>query len=185
MLSEPWQPSTALLVFPGGADQAYCSDLNGHGNDRIRQFVERGGSYLGFCAGGYYGTSRCEFEVGRKGMEVIGNRQLGLFPGTCRGGAFKGFVYASEAGTKAATIQIGDDVAEKAERGSEIKQLKVYFNGGGVFVDAGSKAMHEKGVEILARYTEKLAVDAGEGDAAVVCCRIGEGRAVLTGPHPE
>lgn len=83
----------------------YCRSLNGNGNRRIDQYVRRGGSYLGLCAGGYYGTSKCEFEVGNKVLEVVGSRELAFFPGTCRGCAFKGFVYHSEAGAKAVQMK--------------------------------------------------------------------------------
>jgi glutamine amidotransferase-like uncharacterized protein len=57
----------------------------------------------------------------------------------------------------------------------------VYYNGGGVFVDAES--FKDRGVEVVARYTDKLAVEGG--DAAMVYCKIGEGGALLSGPHPE
>jgi biotin--protein ligase len=138
-----------------------------------------GGSYLGLCAGGYYGCKRCEFEVGKRAMEVIGERELGFFPGTCRGLAFKGFVYNSEAGAKAVKLS-GDGDALGDKNGEKFSS---YYNGGGVFVDAGK--YKDKGVEVLATYEEELAVDAGEGGAAVVFCKVGEGRVVLTGPHPE
>jgi biotin--protein ligase len=61
--------------------------------------------------------------------------------------------------------------------------FKCYYNGGGVFVDAPLYA--DKGVEVLASYTEELNVDPGTGAAAVVYCKVGEGAAILTGPHPE
>ena len=100
LLKEPWAPSCALLVFPGGADLGYCRVLNGQGNALIAQYVRRGGAYLGFCAGGYYGSARCEFEVGNKALEVVGSRELAFFPGTCRGGAVKGLQYHSEKGAR-------------------------------------------------------------------------------------
>jgi biotin--protein ligase len=40
-------------------------------------------------------------------------------------------------------------------------------------------------VQVLASYTERLHVDSGEGTAAVVYRKVGEGSVVLTGPHPE
>jgi len=43
----------------------------------------------------------------------------------------------------------------------------------------------DRGVEILAHYTEHLNVSSGEGAAAVVYRKVGQGRVVLTGPHPE
>ena len=146
------------------------------------QYVNRGGAYLGLCAGGYYGASRCEFEVGDKKMEVVGDRELGFYPGICRGLAFPGFVYHSEAGARA--VQLGvNKTALSAGGGSIPDVFRSYYNGGGVFVDA--QKLEDRGVEILASYIENLKVDSGEGKAAVVYRKIGEGATILTGPHPE
>ncbi|KAE8453663.1 hypothetical protein EG329_009174 [Mollisiaceae sp. DMI_Dod_QoI] len=180
ILKEPWTASCALLVFPGGADMGYCRSLNGEGNKRIEQYVRRGGAYLGFCAGGYYGTSRCEFEVGNRVLEVIGPRELSFYPGICRGGAFKGFVYHSEEGARAVELKVKKEAFKIA---IVPQSFKSYYNGGGVFVDAAK--YKDKGVETLATYSEQLDVEAGDGGAAVVYCRVGEGGAILTGPHPE
>ncbi|KAI9700829.1 MAG: biotin holocarboxylase synthetase [Candelina mexicana] len=180
ILKEPWTASCALLVFPGGADLGYCRKLNGEGNRRISQFVQRGGAYLGLCAGGYYGSKRCEFEVGDKKMEVVGNRELAFFPGTCQGCAFTGFVYHSEKGARAVALRIGRTTQEE---GIISDDFKSYYNGGGVFV--GAENLKGQGVEVLADYADKLDIDTKGGSAAVVYCKVGEGGAVLTGPHPE
>ncbi|KAI7479927.1 putative biotin apo-protein ligase [Hortaea werneckii] len=180
LLKEPWTTSCALLVMPGGADMGYCRTLNGEGNRRIKQYVQMGGKYLGLCAGGYYGCGRCEWEVGKKGMEVVGERELGFFPGICRGLAFEGFVYHSEAGARA----VGLDVRKEslaAGGGAVPGSFRTYYNGGGVFVDA--EKLRERNVEVLARYVDPVACEGG--DAAVVYCKVGEGGALLTGPHPE
>ena len=79
--------------MPGGADLPYCTHLNGHGNSLIRGFVESGGSYLGLCAGAYYGCGHVEFELGNPSMEVQGPRELRFFPGTAKGSVYKGFDY--------------------------------------------------------------------------------------------
>ncbi|KAK4619303.1 Biotin--protein ligase [Fulvia fulva] len=179
ILKEPWPNTCALLVFPGGADTGYCRTLDGAGNRRIKQYVRMGGKYLGLCAGGYYGSSKCEFEVGKKGMEVVGDRDLAFFPGTCRGLAFPGFVYQSEAGARAVELSI----SETAFPHTVLDDFISYYNGGGVFVDAEKYA--EQGVEVLAQYHEELNVEGGEAKAAVVYCKVGEGAAILTGPHPE
>lgn len=189
ILQEPWSSTCALLCIPGGADTNYCRILNGAGNARIRSFVEGGGAYLGFCAGGYYGAGRCEFEVGRvkDGMEVVGPRELAFFPGVCRGLAFRGFVYGSEAGARTADIKIC--LEQFADSSASLSNVQAsfcsYYNGGGVFADADKLA--EQGVEVLATYTDDLAVDSGAGGvkAAVVYRKIGQGGAILTGPHPE
>ncbi|KAF4929898.1 Biotin--protein ligase [Colletotrichum fructicola] len=169
LLKEPWQATCALLVIPGGGDLGYCRVLNGAGNRRIAEFVRKGGSYLGFCAGGYYASRKCEFEVGDKTLEVIGTRELGFFPGTCRGGAFKGFAYHSESGARAVRLSTADG------------EVVSYYNGGGVFVDAEGCS----GVEVLASYSDEIDVDGGDGKAAVIYSKVGNGHVVLTGPHPE
>lgn len=180
MIKEPWTASCALLVFPGGADLGYCRTLNGEGNRRISQYVERGGHYLGLCAGGYYGSRRCEFEVGRKHMEVVGNRELAFYPGICRGSAFPGFTYDSEKGTRAAEITVSKTALTNSSLPTTFRS---YYNGGGVFVDAPK--YHDKGVEVIASYTEDTCVDAGDGRAAVVYCKVEDGAAILTSNHPE
>lgn len=156
----------------------YCRVLNGEGNRRIADYVRQGGSYLGFCAGGYYGSKKCEFEVGNQPLEVIGSRELAFFPGICRGAAFKGFDYQSEKGAKAVTLRI----AKEAFKDDIPERTVSYFNGGGVFVDA--KKLAGK-VEILAEFEDEMDVDGGDGKAAVVLCSVGNGKAILTGPHPE
>lgn len=111
-------------------------------------------------------------------MRVEGPRELAFFPGVCRGCAFQGFVYGSEEGARAAEMRVADGQGEL-----EGRTLRVYYNGGGVFVDANKYA--DRGVEVVARYTEPLTVDGGDGGAAVVYCPVGEGAALLTGTHPE
>ncbi|MCJ1310787.1 biotin holocarboxylase synthetase [Agyrium rufum] len=180
LTKEPWTGTCALLVFPGGADLPWCRTLNGEGNRRIKQYVERGGLYLGFCAGGYYGSSKCEFEVGNPKLEVVGDRELKFFPGTCRGLAFPGFVYHSELGARAVELKVDKTVLKE---GAVPDVFSSYYNGGGVFVDAGK--YKDQGVEVVASYTQKLNVDSGEGTAAVVYCKVEDGAALLTGPHPE
>ncbi|KAE9987898.1 hypothetical protein EG328_001325 [Venturia inaequalis] len=183
IIKEPWSASCALIVFPGGADLGYCRTLNGEGNRKISQFVNRGGAYLGLCAGGYYASSRCEFMVGDQKMEVVGVRELGFFPDTCRGLAFPGFVYHSEAGARAAEIKI-NKAAFATSGGTIPDTFHAYFNGGGIFVNA--EKHKARGIEVLANYTEEVNVDAGEGaPAAVVFRKVGDGSVILTSTHPE
>ncbi|KAK4643251.1 biotin holocarboxylase synthetase [Podospora bellae-mahoneyi] len=183
ILKEPWAPTCVLLVFPGGADLGYCRVLNGPGNRNIAQYVRRGGAYLGFCAGGYYGSQRCEFEVENASMEVVGSRELGFYPGICRGGAFKGFEYHSERGARAADVRVRKEGFDGDRELPEV--FKCYYNGGGVFVDAEKLAGEGAEVDILAEYEGDLDVESGEVKAAMVYCKVGEGAAILTGPHPE
>lgn len=115
-------------------------------------------------------------------MEVVGSRELEFFPGVARGSAFSGFVYASEEGTVAAELTVNK--TSFASAGVSLPEVfRTYFNGGSVFVDA--EKMANRGVEVLATYSDKLDVDPGQGAAAVIYRKVGEGHVVLTGPHPE
>ncbi|KAK6501055.1 biotin holocarboxylase synthetase [Arthrobotrys musiformis] len=176
---EPWVSTCALLCLPGGADLGYCKALNGTGTRILKQYVRRGGKYLGFCAGAYFASARIEFEKGNLSMEVTGNRELGFFPGLCRGAAFKGFQYNSEAGARFCRL----DVATKLLNMGAPDNFRSYYNGGGVFLDADR--LVDQGIEVLAKYQDKLDIAEEGGNAAVVGCRVGAGYAVLVGAHPE
>jgi biotin---protein ligase len=183
IIKEPWTATCALFVVPGGADSPLVRLLNGEGNRKIMQFVNRGGAYLGLCSGGYYGSSRVEFMEGVQGMEVVGGRELGFFPGIARGIAYPGFEYNSERGTRAVGLQVHKE--HFATVGANLADtFKSYFGGGAVFVSAEDHK--DRGVEVLASYTDlPLNVDPEKGAAAVVYRKVGDGHTLLTGTHPE
>ncbi|KAK9703318.1 biotin holocarboxylase synthetase [Basidiobolus ranarum] len=172
---EPWEDKTSLLVIPGGRDLPYCRDLDGLANDRIKKYVNEGGNYLGFCAGGYYGSGEVDFEKGTS-LEVLGERELKFFPGCCKGCVYPGFVYDSEAGATAASIEL-DSVFAFSNKELP-KKLKVYYNGGGYF----AKPYQYQNTKVLAWYEK---VGNSEPKPAIVRCQVGKGIAVLTGVHPE
>ncbi|KAJ1977444.1 biotin holocarboxylase synthetase, partial [Dimargaris verticillata] len=195
---EPWEANAALLVMPGGRDLPYVRDLQGEANARIKRFVQRGGRYLGLCAGGYYGSARIEFEKGTP-LSVCGPRDLGFFPGLCRGVAYPGFVYNSEQGARAIEVQPAwdempshrlisppdsNDSQQSISKGHDHlpPRFRVYYNGGGYFVDAHQYAAT---VDILASFTIDQHGAPWEHAAAIVGCRVGQGTAVLSGIHPE
>lgn len=173
---EPWPSKTSLLVFPGGADVPTCRELNGEANLIIKDYVRKGGKFLGFCAGGYYGSGRCEFAVGDPQLEVSGPRELKFFPGTARGPAFAGFKYGDESGARVARLSVNKDALNV-----DIDTCYNYYNGGGVFVDADKF----DNVDVLATYTEPISVEAGSTAAAAIHVKVGKGSAILTGTHPE
>jgi len=210
LLEGSWSSSALALVMPGGADLPYCADLNGRGNELIRSFVEeQGGSFLGFCAGAYYASSRVEFEVGSRKLRVEGDRELALFPGVALGAVVPGFRYETEAGAAATKLRW------RTAREVEWRECLDYCNGGPVFVLRGGSGSGSSGgeeaagrvpdkcevagvaVEVLARYhreedaassspsSSPAVAAAAEGGAAALRCRVGKGVAVLCGTHPE
>jgi len=171
LLDEPWMRKTSLLVIPGGTELSYCQVLNGYGNRKIRSYVTKGGKFMGFGAGGYYASSRCEFDVGGP-LEVTGTRELGFYPGTCKGPALIKFKYNL---AKTAKLAVNNSCLPNAP-----KSCFNYYNGGGAFLDSSKFG----DVEVLARYDVETEV----GDkmkAAIVYRKVGKGDVILSGSHPE
>lgn len=165
-LKDNWEDQTDAIIMPGGRDLPYHEALKGEANFRIRNFVVNGGSYLGICAGAYYGCANLEFDLGQS-LEVKGERELKFFPGLACGPAFgQGtFCYMSAKGAKVAKLRM--------HNGSI---LFSYFNGGCYFDQASSL----ENVKVLARYLE-----IPHEPAAIVYCKVGKGKAILSGVHPE
>ncbi|HEX2579300.1 MAG TPA: BPL-N domain-containing protein [Rhabdochlamydiaceae bacterium] len=163
--SEGWEQETALLVVPGGRDVFYHEALDGQGTSKIRKFVEEGGSYLGICAGAYFGAEAIEFEKGGN-SEVCAQRSLAFFPGLAEGPAYGKNKYRVDGlqGIEAARVSWKGD------------HFHVYYNGGCQFIGA-----HEvPGVSVLSSYLEL------EGDpAAIISAEVGKGKVILSGVHFE
>lgn len=166
ILETPWEADTKLLIIPGGRDIPYHNALKGVGNKRIRDFVESGGSFLGICAGAYFGCSLVEFDKGGE-LEVTGTRELAFFPGTAIGPAYGTgtYFYDSEKGMKASLI------SKKCGN-----TFRAYFNGGCYFANA--ERYHE--IEIISRYLEIPG-----NPAAIIQTPQGMGKVILTGVHFE
>ncbi|MCP5505083.1 MAG: hypothetical protein H7A41_08030 [Chlamydiales bacterium] len=159
-----WEKETKLIVFPGGRDIPYDRNLRGKGTAKIRNFVEEGGSYLGICAGAYFGADEIIFEKGTA-LEVHENRDLKFFPGTAFGTLYPhtNFSYDSEKGTHPAEISF------------EGKALYLYYNGGCAF----KEAQKYPDVKILASYLDV------QNHPAIIHCTVGKGNVILSGVHFE
>ncbi|MBI2743345.1 MAG: hypothetical protein HYX48_05455 [Chlamydiales bacterium] len=165
LITDPWEKETALVVMPGGRDVYYHSALDGIGTQKIRRFVEAGGSYLGLCAGAYFASESIEFEKGGR-LQVCGRRSLELYPGIAVGPAYGPgkYSYENDQGVEAAHISWGDE------------ECFAYFNGGCYF-----ESPHQfSNVRILSSY-----LNLEERPAAMIECKVGNGRALLSGVHIE
>lgn len=163
IINANWTQDATLLVMPGGADVPYTKKLNGKGNIRIKNYVDNGGSYLGICAGAYYGSSYIEFDKGTN-LEVSGKRELAFFGGSTIGPILAKYDYKSNSGTRAAKIKLELE---------QVKEANIYYNGGGYFKDATKY----KDVVVLGYYENHL--------PAVIHILFGKGNVVLSGVHFE
>ncbi len=163
VIQNNWVKNAALIIMPGGADLPYLKKLNGQGNDNIKNFVRNGGAFLGICAGAYYGSANVQFDKGGE-LEVLGERELGFFPGSAIGPVLAKYHYKNNSGSRAARITLNTD---------HFKEVIVYYNGGGYF----ERAQKYKNVSILGYYQNHL--------PAIISISYGKGHVVLTGVHVE
>lgn len=163
ILNTRWEEACSLLIMPGGRDRPYHAALKGEGCRRIQSFVEKGGTYLGICAGAYFGAKRVEFDQGFP-LEVSEDRELMFFQGAAVGPVYgKGtFDYSTQKGARAAKLRTpqGD--------------FHAYYNGGCTFEGDFSSC------RILAWYADLP----GE-PPAILECQVGKGKAILSGVHIE
>lgn len=154
-----------VFILPGGADLPYCAKLSGSRNARLRQWVKAGGMYLGICAGAYFGCSAITFQGRDK--KISGPRELGFLKGTAVGSIpdlapLYDFTIKSSAAAPLRT-DTGEDIV-------------AYYQGGPFF----KIEQEEENVKIVAHYSTV------PGDPpAIVETRVGQGKAILSGVHPE
>jgi biotin--protein ligase len=160
-----WTTDAALFIIPGGTDVPYTQKLNGEGNQVIKDYVQSGGSFLGICAGGYYGANIVEFDTGGP-LEVFGTRELEFFPGKAIGPILAPYDYNAPSGVRAADI--------KVEIGNYEANMHLFFEGGAYFKDAE----HFSNVSVIGTYQEKNL-------PAIIYIKHGAGHVILSGVHFE
>lgn len=163
LIEGDWDQTASLFIMPGGRDRLYQAALQGKGNQKIRAFVERGGTYLGICAGAYYGCRRFEFEKGSP-LEICEERELAFFSGAAIGPAYGPgtYTYESREGSRAAPLLTPHG------------PFHSYHYGGCFFTGDFSSC------RILARYA-----DLPNHPPAILECPVGQGKAILSGVHLE
>ncbi|MCC8483954.1 MAG: BPL-N domain-containing protein [Rickettsia endosymbiont of Labidopullus appendiculatus] len=159
-----WIDNTSLLIIPGGKDRCYEKRLNGKGNKHIQNYLMQGGSFLGICAGAYYSGTYLEFAKSSP-IEVVSTRELAIYQGGVIGPALCKYYYNSNKGARAARIILNTPNLPE--------DSMVFYNGGGYFLDAQNVA----NTKIIANYEDCK--------AAIIMCKFGSGRAILSGVHFE
>jgi biotin--protein ligase len=166
--------NTIAIVFPGGHSRFFQKNLGNIGNQKIRDFVHKGGRYLGICGGAYYAASEIEF----KGEELEFPKRKGglsLFKGLATGSLpelTNGLYFTDEyktANVVRVNYELTDEKGEKVPREAEF-----FYHGGPKFEPDGKQPY-----EILGQYTDC------SNDIAALVTPFGSGRAVLVGTHPE
>lgn len=164
IIEEGMPESVDIFIMPGGADRPYARKLNGKGNDIIRRYVENGGTYLGICAGAYYGCTHIEFQK-NTANEICEKRELGFFKGTAIG-CLKDIAPLYDQTLKSASVT-------RITQGEQ--NYPVFYWGECYFA-----ASRESDFKIIAHYN-----DVTGRPPAIISCPVGKGKAILSGVHFE
>ncbi len=137
------QEHCGVLIVPGGYTAAYIPALGVEGFSNIREFVARGGVYIGICAGAYIAARRVEVPGHPEGLGIINitntrRRGMGIIEIT--------------------VTKPHHPIARGCPR-----RMRIWYQNG-PYIEPG------RGVEVIARYDEKYAavVCSRYGDGAVV-----------------
>ena len=158
LTEEQLEPFKAI-VMPGGWSVFQRAAAGKEGLDAIRCFVEKGGTYLGVCAGAYLAAKDVRWQGGTYPYPLI------LFDGIAEGS-----LPEVAAWPKAGDVRVKVTAAGRRRGIATAGEGVFHYKGGPRFV--GGTA-----VEVLAQYAD--------GTAAIIARPFGKGEVVLNGVHFE
>lgn len=158
-----------ILIFPGGMANFYCRKLNGKGNEKIKNFVNSGGMYLGICAGAYYACDRLDFHG--EEFDVVEEWELKFFKGIAKGSLNELTVdnrYYDETSYAKNFVKI-----KQFDNGKIINEEEYYYHGGPTFISDKDYNNYE----VIGRFEN--------GKTAIIKGEIGKGKYFLSSVHFE
>jgi glutamine amidotransferase-like uncharacterized protein len=168
-----------VVLVPGGYAQWYNYWISKSGKERMRNFVNNGGGYLGICAGAFFASDRTVWEevlyddnAGYNAYDELTGYDLDLFPGTATGPINEIADWDTE-WYNMATFSFENESAVLSHYKPLPYTEDILYYGGPYFSsDEGAD------IEVISTYSYN-------GQPAIVAFHYGSGRAVLSGPHPE
>ena len=159
-----------ILIFPGGEPPKYMDELGLEGKAKIQDFVEKGGAYMGICAGALYACSYVNWTGWLGADPIIDDREgfLHLFDGVGIAPIYEIVEFPNKTMTEI-NIQNKDHMITK----SQPDTMSFLYFGGGYF-----QPNNNEDETILGTY-------AITGKSAMISLNYGRGKVFLSGPHPE
>jgi putative intracellular protease/amidase len=155
-----------VVMFTGGSGSKQAGALGEAGREEVRKFVERGGGYVGICAGAYLACSGFSWGIGVLDAKTVS-------PKWRRGSG---------------TVQIEVTADGKAVTGLATKRHDIRYVNGPIIQPHGREDIPD--YEPLALFRTELAQnDSPKGvmvnSPAIVHGTFGKGRVITSSPHPE
>jgi glutamine amidotransferase-like uncharacterized protein len=168
------QPRFRVLVVNGGRATNHGRSLGAEGRDRIQQFVSKGGSYVGLCAGAFLSTAGVEYD-----SILPRAAYLNIWPGQAHTtGLVESFT--------GMFVEEGSPLLNYFSFGGDMYIDSVRHNAGGYAFTGG---LYPRGTEALLRYDMPESPGRNpihrEISTWAYKASAQSGRVVNTGSHPE
>ena len=170
-------PRYRMVFVNGGSAKTHAKSFPKEGRDRFVEFVKNGGSYVGTCAGAYFGSAGGYSSLKHKSRNT--EWFVGVWPG---------YAHSTNVTKTRLTLTIPkrSPLLKYYDFGGD-NAVEVYHNGGCFAYDGNAKPA-PNGTESLATYrthgTPKIDIY-GRTDIWAYKANAKSGRVVLCGSHPE
>lgn len=155
-----------IIIFSGGSGSAQSKAIGEAGRKNVRQFVERGGGYLGICAGAYLACAGFDWGLGILNAKTVSKKWK-------RGGA-------------TLLVQVTEDGKEIF--GDVAKPFSIRYHNGPVIMPLGREDL--PAYQVAALFRTEIAENGSPAGVmvnspAAVFTTFGKGRVLTISPHSE
>jgi Uncharacterized conserved protein len=156
-----------VVVFPGGGGRDEALTLDDQGRAEVKAFVERGGGYLGICAGAYLASAGYDWSLHILDAQVLDRAHWKRGTGD---------------------VQVGLTSAGRKLLAAESDRQTIYFHQGPLLAPAGKPEIPD--YETLGTFDSEIAKNGApkgvmKGTTAIAAAPFGQGRVICFSPHPE
>jgi len=156
-----------VVIHPGGSGGGQGRQLGEKGREDVRDFVRKGGGYLGICAGAYLASNDYAWSLNLIDAKVIDKQHWARGTGT---------------------VQL--DLSKEGQKllGASTNIVEVYYGQGPLLLPKEDPEVND--YQQLATYKTEIAKKGAPkgvmpGTTAVATSTFGEGRVFCFSPHPE
>ena len=152
-----------LLCIPGGDMYEYGNSISSTGRQNIKNFLSKGGGYIGVCGGAYYASKAIYWRGAPLPVQ-----SLGIFPGSASGPVDQIMPYPNYTMCKVNIVKTNHPITV----GQPSSEWVLYYWGPALSPNVGTN------VTVLGNYDLSNAT-------VMVAFEYGAGRVFLIGTHPE
>jgi glutamine amidotransferase-like uncharacterized protein len=166
-----------VVVFPGGSGSQHAAALRDEGRQAVREFVRKGGGYVGICAGAFLATAGYDWSLALVNAKT--------FTGQVK---IPGLGMRSMAERGVGTVKIELTEAGKRVFADFPSLVDVPFSGGPILSRAEREDLPNF-VALGSYRTEIWTYQPQRGTMtdtpAIIAARFGDGLVIAFSPHPE